>query len=97
MRLPDYIQAIDHRVRTHIPSAPWTCSLNAEDDAYILRGPHGEEIAYIPLNGPESLLIANFLSQAREDITVLLHELSGQARRIQELEEAASTVFTEIN
>ena len=37
MRLPDHIQAIDHRVRTHIPPAPWTCFLNAEDDAYERR------------------------------------------------------------
>ena len=66
-------------------------------DGYILRGPYGEEIAHIPLNDPEALLIANFLTQAREDITVLLHELARQARRIQELEEATSTVFTELN
>ena len=97
MRLPDYIQAIDNRVRTHIPPAPWTCCLNAAGDAYILRGPHGDEIANIPCNDPEALLIANFLSNAREDITVLLHELTRQAWRIIELEDASSDIATELN
>ena len=49
------------------------------------------------MNTPEALLIANFLSHAREDVTILLHELTRQAWRIKQLEDASSDIATERN